>query len=86
MNRLYIIQTDIKNNEVFNQRLKSLGGWMRYFSDNWIIESPLSAKEIYNQISVGYENESIFIIEIQKNNYWGRMNKTVWDFLQKKQY
>ncbi|MEZ4809617.1 MAG: hypothetical protein R2819_04595 [Allomuricauda sp.] len=83
MKKTYLIQTSIKNNEVFNNRIKSLGPWMRYFSDNWLVQSSLSAQDIYNLLSIGNEKESIFIIELNKSNYWGRMNTEVWDYLKK---
>jgi hypothetical protein len=68
MKKIYIIQHNIEA-ETFNNRIKALGVWTKYFSDNWLIESELSAKEIYNKISEGYENESIFIVEFDPNNY-----------------
>lgn len=81
MKKTYLIQTSIKENEAFNDRIKSLGTWVKYFSDNWMIESALSAKEIYNKLSIGYEKDSIFIIELKTESYWGRMNTKVWDFI-----
>jgi hypothetical protein len=46
-----------------------------------MIESTLSAKEIYDKLSIGFENVNMFIIELNKSNYWGRMNSIVWDYL-----
>ena len=84
MKKTYLIQTSIKENEAFNERIKSLGTWLKYFSDNWIIESTLSAQEIYNKLSVGHDKDSIFVIELNVNNYWGRMNTKVWDYLKER--
>lgn len=84
MKKIYLIQTAIKDNEAFSNRIKSLGTWLKYFSDNWIVESSLSAKEIYERLSSGHENDSIFIIELNSTNYWGRMNSTVWDYLKER--
>jgi hypothetical protein len=84
MKKTYLIQTSIKENEVFSSRIKSLGIWLKYFSNNWIIESHLSAQEIYNNLSFGFERESIFVIEVNAHNYWGRMNTKVWDYLKKR--
>lgn len=81
MKKTYLIQTSIKDNEAFNDRIKSLGTWLKYFSENYIVESSLSAKEIYNKLSSGHEKDSIFIIELKTENYWGRMNTKVWDYL-----
>jgi hypothetical protein len=64
MKKIYLIQSAIKDNEAFSNRIKSLGTWLKYFSDNWIVESTFSAKEIYDRLSSGHENESIFIHNI----------------------
>ncbi|MEB2782890.1 hypothetical protein U3A58_21095 [Algoriphagus sp. C2-6-M1] len=84
MKKTYLIQTSIKENEAFNDRIKSLGTWLKYFSDNWIVESTFSSKEIYDKLSSGHDKESIFIIELNVQNYWGRMNTTVWEYLKER--
>jgi hypothetical protein len=84
MKKIYLIQSSIKDNEAFTSKIKSLGPWLKYLSDNWIVESTLSSTEIYERISIGDDNESIFIIELNTSNYWGRMNTVVWDYLKKR--
>ncbi len=81
MKKIYLIQAKISDNQAFDTRVKSIGTWIKYFDNNWMIESTLSAKEIYGKLSVGFENENMFIIELNKANYWGRMNSKVWDYL-----
>lgn len=84
MKKTYLIQTSLKENEAFNDRIKSLGNWLKYFSNNWIVESSLTAKEIYHKLASGHENESFFIIELKTENYWGRMNTKVWEYLKER--
>lgn len=81
MKKIYLIQSKISDNQAFDTRVKSIGTWIKYFDNNWMIESTLSAKEIYDKLSIGFENENVFIIELNKTNYWGRMNSKVWDYL-----
>jgi hypothetical protein len=81
MKKIYLIQAKISDNQPFDTRVKSIGTWIKYFDNNWMIESTLSAKDIYSKLSIGFENENIFIIELNKTNYWGRMNSKVWDYL-----
>lgn len=81
MKKIYLIQTKISDNQAFETRVKSLGTWIKYFDNNWMIESTLSAKEIYEKLSIGFENDNMFIIELNKANYWGRMNSKVWDYI-----
>lgn len=84
MKKIYLIQTSIKDNDAFNDRIKSLGDWVKYFSDNWIVETTLNSQEIYKQLSVGNDKASIFIIELNSSNYYGRMNTMVWDYLKER--
>ena len=48
------------------------------------VTEELSAQEIYNRLSVGHDKDSIFVIELNVNNYWGRMNTKVWDYLKER--
>ncbi len=81
MKKVYLIQYNISDNSIFENRVKSLGDWVKYFSDNWIVTSELTAKEIYEKITEGYESKSILVMELPTSNYYGRMNTKVWDFL-----
>lgn len=81
MKKTYLIQYNIAEEDNFNLRIKSLGNWTKYFNDNWLVESELSAKEIYEKLSKDFEDKSIFVLEVNITNYWGRMNTKLWDFL-----
>ena len=49
MKKLYLIQ--YRNHSVsIEEKIKSLGSWIKYFSDNWIVESELSSKDIYEKL------------------------------------
>ncbi len=84
MNRIYLIQYKVSDDSILKDRIKSFGSWMNYFGHSWIIQSDLSAQAIYNKLSVGYAKDSIFIIELDPSNYWGRMDTKVWDWLKTK--
>ena len=84
MSRIYIIQYDVKEDSVIKDRIKTLGTWMNYFPKSWVIESDLTAKQIYDKISVDYEKDRFFIMELNKNNYWGVMPKEAWDWIKKR--
>lgn len=83
MKKLYLIQSKIYDTD-FDTRIKAIGSWVKYFDNNWIVETTLTSHEIYNKISFGFENESMLIVELSKTNYWGRMNTKVWDYLKEK--
>lgn len=84
MKKIYIIQYKIKDDSIILERIKSLGTWMEYFPKSLVIESELTAKEIYEKISVDYENEWILIMELNKTNYWGIMPQEAWDWITKR--
>lgn len=81
MKKIYLIQFKSSDSLAFESKVKAIGSWVKYFDDNWIVETTLSAKEIYDKISVGNEDKSIFIIQLDASNYWGRMNSKLWDYL-----
>ena len=83
MKKVYLVQYNTTDSSILETRLKSFGDWVKYFSDNWIIASESSAKEIYDKLTEGNENKSILIIELDTKNYYGRMNTKIWDFLKK---
>ena len=81
MNRIYLIQYNMSEDSVIINRIKNLGNWVQYFGKSWLVKSNLSAKEIYEKLTVDYEKESFFIIELTTSNYWGRMNTKLWDWI-----
>lgn len=81
MNRIYLIQYNIVEDSVIINRIKSLGNWIQYFGKSWLVKSNLSAKEIYEKLSVDYPKESFVILEVSKSNYWGMMDPKLWDWI-----
>jgi hypothetical protein len=83
MNRIYLIQHRAIDRIFFENRIKSIGNWIKYFEDSWIVETTMTAQQIYDYLSVGQE-KTAFIIELSKTNYWGRMNNNLWEYLKTK--
>ena len=82
MKKIYLVQYQITENvATFENRMKLLGSWIKYFNNSWLVESELTAEKIYEKLSVDFKEASIIIIEIKKDNYFGRMNTSVWDYL-----
>ena len=80
----YIILYDIDDDTIIKERLKALWTWMNYFPKSLIFESELSAKEIYKQVSIGYEKNRILINQLDKINYWWVMPQWAWDWIKKR--
>ncbi|KYH03922.1 hypothetical protein A1704_19315 [Chryseobacterium cucumeris] len=83
MKKVYLIQYNASDSIYFESRVKNLGDWVKYFSDNYIIVSELDATQIYDQLTEEDDTKSILIIQLDTKNYYGRMNTKVWDFLKK---
>ena len=85
MKKIYLIQYKKGTDLAFENRIKSVSGnWIKYFDDNFIIESELKPSEIYDKLKIGFEEASILIIEVSRTNYYGRMNTSLWDWLKQK--
>lgn len=85
MKTIYLIQYKKGTDLAFENRIKSVSvSWIKYFDDNFIIESDLKPSEIYHKLQIGFEETSILIIEVSRTNYYGRMNTSLWDWLKQK--
>lgn len=85
MSKLYLIQYQKGTDNIIENRIKSLSpNWIKYFEDNFLIESDLGPEEIYNTIVTGTNEISILIIEISNNNYYGRMKTNLWEWLKER--
>lgn len=81
MEKTYLIQYKKTIDTQTENRIKSVfGTWLNYFGQNFIVSTTLTPKQIYEAVNVG-EKDSIFIIEVDASNYYGRMNTKVWDWL-----
>lgn len=85
MKKIYLIQYKKGTDVMFENRIKSISNnWIKYFDDNFIVESELKPSEIYDKLKIGFEETSILVIEISRSNYYGRMNTSLWDWLKQK--
>lgn len=85
MKKIYIIIISPElNNEKIIERIKMIGSNYIFWNNHWLVSSPESAKEIYQKLSADdYSLESIFVSELDVQNYFGRMNTTFWEWLTK---
>lgn len=81
MKKVYLIQYKTADNQIFESKIKLFDERVSYFTDNWMVSSEMSAKEIYEKITEGNENKSIIVIEISTENFYGRMDPKIWNFL-----
>lgn len=84
MKKKYLIQFAPGENIVIDEKLKSLGKWIKYFENNFIIETIYNSKQIYEYLNINNPSKYVFIIEISVQNYYGRMNPKIWEFIKSK--
>ena len=85
---LVIYDPSIANIEVLHDRIKSLGRSYVFWTNHWLVETNLTAKDVYNKISANeFEKKSFFVAEISDkvgDGYWGVMDGSLWDWLKRK--
>lgn len=82
MAQLYLISylPDLDNSHSLKERIKALGSpCYNYYPGNWLVFSDLRPDEIYDRLSQS-EPLSMLVIATSKS-YWGRMNKSLWEWL-----
>lgn len=88
MKKLYIIQYDIKDDQKMVERIKTFGGWMKYFPQSMIVHTSLSTKEIYEKLKVDYPNTRILVFRLDNSSdyhrYFGWLPSEAWDWLKDK--
>lgn len=85
MKKIYIIIVSPElNNELIRERIKMIGPNYIFWDNHWLVSSAESAKEIYQKLSSEeFSLASIFVSELKTENYFGRMNTTLWDWMKK---
>lgn len=70
----------LDDSHALKERIKAMGAsCYNYNPGNWLIVSEMSPSQIYDRLSQG-EPLSMLIIAT-KLDYWGRMNKALWEWL-----
>lgn len=80
---LLVIYDPSIENQILDDRIKSLGPSFVFWRNHWFVETNLSSKEVYQRISANeFETASIIIVELssEKRKYYGRMNTALWDW------
>lgn len=82
MAKLYSISylPSLDESNALKERIKAMGlSCYNCFPGNWLIVSEMTPNQIYDRLSQG-EPLNILIIATTME-YWGRMNKALWDWL-----
>lgn len=72
----------LEDSEILKDRIKKLGSsYYNYLPCNWLIETDKTAQEAHTEITTdGFEESSILVLRINSDDYWGRMNTSLWEW------
>ncbi len=86
---LYKIKKTEKNYTPLYERIKSLGEWMHYFDDSWLLvpSNNISTSEVYDQIIPFIDgSDDILLIIRVTNDYRGWLPQKAWDWMKDKTF
>jgi hypothetical protein len=66
------------------EKLNLAVNWFRYDDKNWIVCTTSDAKKWYSRLEQFVEpGGHIFIAKLNMSDYWGYMNKDLWEWIKK---
>ena len=83
---ILVIYDPSLDSDILRDRIKSLGSSYTFWGNHWFIKTTLSSTEVYRKVSADeFSTTALLIIELSENenNYYGRMNTTLWEWLKK---
>ncbi|WP_300905155.1 hypothetical protein [uncultured Alistipes sp.] len=87
MSAFYQISYDYKSidkDEIIKDRIKQFGDYCNVFPGIWLIYTDVPYKDIYQRIAnEQFEDIALLVLKIDITTYWGRMDKSLWDWLKK---
>lgn len=59
-------------------------GWARYAPNCWLVSTTDSAETIATKVhAVCNKDDSVFVVEVDKNNSFGWLEKEIWEWLKR---
>ena len=86
MGKFYFISYSptLEDGQLIKDRIKQFSDYINFFDGDWFIYTDESAQSVYNKLSKGeFEDDRIFVMEVDFSHYWGRMQKTLWEWIKK---
>ena len=81
----YISFSDsIENTHLIKDRIKQYSDCINFLDNNWFVFTEDKAEDIYFKLSKGeFEDDLIFVMRVDFSNYWGRLHKTIWEWIKR---
>lgn len=85
MGKFYQISYDcrsIDKDELIKDRIKQFGDYCNIFPGVWLIYTDISVQDVYQRITnEQFEEIALLVLRVDVTAYWGRMDKSVWDWI-----
>ncbi len=86
MGQFYYItySSDLGNSQLIKDRIKQFNDYINFLDCNWFIYTEESLQNVYEKVSKDeFENDRILVLKVDFTNYWGRMQKSLWEWIKK---
>lgn len=82
---IYAINYDLKqpgqNYEELHKAIKALGAWWHYLDSTWLVDTTLSAKEVWDRLAPHVDkNDSVLVIGVTRQ-YSGWLPPKAWEWI-----
>jgi len=82
---IYAVNYDLKrpgqNYTKVHEAIKSCGAWWHYLDSTWLIDTSLSAEEVWKRVSPHADTNDNFLIIGVTSDYQGWLPKSAWDWI-----
>jgi hypothetical protein len=82
---IYAINYDLKrpgqNYEELFKAIKGCGDWWHYLGSAWLVDTSLTASQIWDRISPHIDRNDIFLIIGVTRDYSGWLPKDAWEWI-----
>ena len=87
---IYAINYDLhrpgQNYDSLYDAIKSCGAWWHYLGSTWLVDTSLSATQIWNKIQPHTDKNDSFLIIGVTREYTGWLPQDAWDWLNERKY
>lgn len=84
---LIIFSPELINQDVFKDRISSLGDTLYIYDNIAFVETEYNTREVYLKLSANEYEQSLILVLYVKDEllgFWGRMKTELWDWLDEK--
>ena len=87
---IYAINYDLhrpgQNYDELFKTIKSLGAWWHYLGSTWLVDTSLTASQIWNRLQPHTDKNDTFFIAGVTRDYSGWMPPDAWAWLNERKY